>query len=162
MTEPVLSCCFQITTCDFKQYEVKDRGLYIMVLELKENQRIKAGKLRETEFKEGIYLYVGRAKCGLKKRLDRHLRKDKKLFWHIDYFLRKAEVMDVWKKLNSFDECRIVSQIRKFLKNSGIPQKKFGASDCRCPSHLLYLPEVEDLKILWEKLTFERAGIHGI
>jgi Uri superfamily endonuclease len=142
--------------------KIEDRGLYLLVLRLKKGQKIKAGKLPEAYFNSGCYLYVGRAKRGLKRRLDRHLRKDKKLFWHIDYFLRKTEVMDVWIKLYYFDECRIVSQIRKFLKNSGIPQKKFGASDCRCPSHLLYLPDIEDLIILWKKLAFERAEIHGI
>jgi len=141
---------------------MEDGGLYVLVLRLKKGQKIKVAKLAETYFSSGGYLYVGRAKRGLKKRLERHLRKDKKLFWHIDYFLRKAEVMDVWIKLNSFDECRVVSQIRKFIENSVIPQKKFGASDCRCPGHLFYLPDVDDLKNLWEKFAFEKVEIHGI
>ena len=141
---------------------MKDRGLYVLVLRLKKGQKIKIAKLPETYFSPGCYFYVGRAKRGLKKRLERHLRKDKKLFWHIDYLLRKAEVLDVWIKLNSFNECRIVSQIRKFLKTSGIPQKKFGSSDCRCSSHVLYLSEVDGLKNLWKKLAFERAEIPGI
>lgn len=88
--------------------KIEDGGLYVLVLRLKKGQKIKAGKLPETYFNSGCYLYVGRAKRGLKKRIERHLRKDKKLFWHIDYFLRKAEVMDIWIKLNYFDECRIV------------------------------------------------------
>jgi Uri superfamily endonuclease len=142
--------------------KMEDGGLYVLVLRLKKGQKIKVAKLAETYFSSGGYLYVGRAKRGLKKRLERHLRKDKKLFWHIDYFLRKAEVMDVWIKLNSFDECRVVSQIRKFIENSVIPQKKFGASDCRCPGHLFYLPDVDDLKNLWEKFAFEKVEIHGI
>jgi len=142
--------------------KMKDAGLYVLVLGLTKGKKIKAGKLPETYFNPGCYLYVGRAKRGLKKRLERHLRKDKKLFWHIDYFLRKAEVMDIWIKLNSFDECRIVSQIRKFLRNSVIPQRKFGASDCRCSSHLLFLPAVADPKKLRKILGFERAENHGI
>lgn len=139
---------------------MRDRGLYVMVLELKENRRIKPGKLPETEFKRGTYLYVGRAKRGLRERLERHLRKNKKLFWHIDYFLQVAKLTDIWVKLNSFNECRMVSQIRKFLKRSEIPQKKFGASDCRCPGHLLYLPEVGDLKI--SNIFFRREGMKKI
>lgn len=140
---------------------IEDKGLYVLILRLKKGRKIKAGKLPEAYFNSGYYLYIGRAKRGLKKRLDRHLRKDKKFFWHIDYFLRKAGVIDVWIRLDYFDECRTVSQIRKFLINSCIPQKKFGASDCRCPSHLLYLPDFDDLNILWKKLAFERAEIHG-
>jgi Uri superfamily endonuclease len=142
--------------------KIEDGGLYVLVLRLKKGQKIKVAKLAETYFSSGGYLYVGRAKRGLKKRLERHLRKDKKLFWHIDYFLRKAEVMDVWIKLNSFDECRVVSQIRKFIENSVIPQKKFGASDCRCPGHLFYLPDVDNLKNLREKFAFKKVEIHGI
>lgn len=137
----------------------EERGLYLIVLELRKDRRIKPGKLPETEFKAGIYLYVGRAKRGFKKRLERHLRKDKKFFWHIDYFLREAGVMDVWIKPDSFDECRIVSQIRKILKKSEVPKKKFGASDCRCAGHLLYLPDVGDLINLRKRLAFKRAKI---
>lgn len=140
----------------------EDQGLYVLVLELKKSQRIKIAKLSETYFRSGSYLYLGRAKRGLKKRVERHLRKDKKLFWHIDYFLQRAEVMDVWIKVNFFDECLIAKQIRKFLKNSDIPQKKFGASDCHCPSHLLHLPDVDGLQILWKKLGFVRSETYGI
>lgn len=133
-----------------------------MAVKLEKGQRIKVAKLPEAHYPAGFYLYVGRAKRGLRKRVDRHLRRDKKNFWHIDYFLREAGVMDVWIKLNSFDECRTVSQIRKFSENSGIPQKKFGASDCRCPGHLVYLLEFDDLRNLRKKLKFERIDVHGI
>jgi len=140
----------------------QDAGLYLLVLGLKRGQTIKAGKLPETYFKAGLYLYVGRAKRGLRKRLERHLRKDKKLFWHIDYFLRVAKVMGIWVKINSLDECRTVSQIRKFSKKSEIPQKKFGASDCRCRSHLVFLPAAEELENLRKRLAFEKLEVHGI
>lgn len=138
-----------------------DKGLYILILKLKENQRIKAGRLPETEFRAGIYLYVGRAKCGLKKRLNRHLRRNKKLFWHIDYFLQKATIDEVWIKADFFDECRTIDQLKKFFKDSVFPLKNFGASDCNCPSHLLHLPEVSNLEKLREKLAFERIVVHG-
>lgn len=138
---------------------MRDSGLYILVLELKERQRIKPGRLPETEFERGTYFYVGRARCGLSKRLERHLRKRKKLFWHIDYLLRKAEVVNIWIKPNSFDECRTVRQIRKSVKDSIIPLKKFGASDCRCPGHLIYLPEVEDLENLRKRIALEKPEI---
>jgi endonuclease-3 len=139
---------------------MKDRGLYVLVLKLKKNWKIKPGQLPETKFKRGTYLYVGRAKHGLRKRLERHLREDKALFWHVDYFLQVAKVKDIWVKLNSFNECRMVRQIRKSVKDSVIPLKKFGASDCRCPGHLLYLPEIRDLKI--SSVFLRREGMKKI
>ena len=135
---------------------MEERGLYILVARLKENQKIKPGRLEETEFKKGVYLYVGRAKKGIWKRVGRHLKKKKKCFWHIDYFLRRAEVREVWIKPGLLDECRLVSQIRRIYKRSEIPQKKFGASDCRCAGHLLYLLGARNLRNLRERLALEK------
>jgi Uri superfamily endonuclease len=116
----------------------------------------------EANFKRGIYLYVGRAKNGLQGRIKRHLRKEKKTFWHIDYLLQKAEVQEVWIKRDFFDECRTALEIKEILKDSSFPLKKFGASDCRCQSHLFYLAERKtDLEPLRKKLSFEKANIHG-
>lgn len=136
-----------------------DSGLYVLVLKLKNNRRIKPGQLPETEFKRGTYLYVGRAKRGLRKRLERHLKKRKRLFWHIDYFLRAARITGIWVKLRSFDECRTIRQIRNILKRSEVPQKRFGASDCHCLSHLLYLPGVKAPEDLRKRLAFKKAEI---
>ena len=72
--------------------KIEDGGLYVLVLRLKKGQKIKAGKLPETYFSSGCYLYVGRAKRGLKKRLERHLRKDKKLFL-------RSNLLKLWKAL---------------------------------------------------------------
>jgi len=139
----------------------QDRGLYLIVLKLKENQRISVGKLQETSFKSGIYLYVGRARQGLQGRLKRHLKKEKKHFWHIDYFLQKAEIEEFWIKRDSFDECRTACKVKNLLKDSLFPLKKFGSSDCRCTSHLLFLPENKgDLESLRKKLSFEKVDIH--
>jgi Uri superfamily endonuclease len=139
------------------------RGLYLLVLKLNKRQRIRAGRLPESDFRPGIYLYVGRARAGLQARLKRHLRKRKKLFWHIDYLLQKAEIKEVWIKHDSFDECLTIGEIKKNLMNSKFPQKKFGSSDCHCFSHLLYLHESKaDLKALRQRLAFEKVNIHAI
>ncbi|MGQ9673628.1 MAG: GIY-YIG nuclease family protein [Candidatus Aminicenantales bacterium] len=137
----------------------RDGGLYLLILGLKRGRTLKAGRLPKTYFKPGLYLYVGRAKHGLRKRLERHRRKEKKLFWHIDYFLRATRIEGIWVKLNSFDECRTVSQIREILKRSEVSQERFGASDCQCPGHLLYLPEARDLEELRKRLAFENLEV---
>jgi Uri superfamily endonuclease len=137
-------------------------GIYLLVIKLKGSHTISAGKLPETTFREGIYLYVGRARRGLKERLKRHLRKEKKLFWHVDYLLQKAEIDEIWIKRDSLDECRLVLDIKNTLESSLHPLKKFGSSDCACISHLFYLPENKsDLNSIRKQLSFERIDIHG-
>ena len=52
----------------------------------------------EVSFKEGDYIYIGSAKGCLETRLQRHLRKEKRIFWHIDYLLenQKAKILQIW------------------------------------------------------------------
>lgn len=140
----------------------QERGIYILILKLKENQRISVGKLPETAFKPGIYFYIGRARRRLQARIKRHLRKEKKPFWHIDYLLQQAKIEEIWTKQDFFDECQTVYEINHLLKEPYFPLKKFGSSDCRCTSHLLFLPERKiNLKALRDKISFEKVNIHG-
>ncbi len=141
----------------------QDKGVYLLILMLDTSQRILAGKLKQTEFAPGIYLYIGSARNGLLGRIARHLRKEKKIFWHIDYFLQKAKIKEIWVRNDYFDECQVLNEVKNAVKNSRFPLKKFGSSDCRCPSHLIYLPENEvDLNSLRERLSCEKVNIHGI
>lgn len=116
----------------------RDMGSYVLALGVKKPCRIRAGRLPEREFREGVYLYIGRAKKNLRGRLARHLRTEKKLFWHIDYLLRYARIERIWCRLDSLDECRLVSEIVEACEDACSPIRGFGASDCRCPSHLLH------------------------
>jgi len=74
----------------------------------------------------------------LRSRIQRHLRKEKKLFWHIDYFLKYGKIVDVFLyPENGKSECEI-NQIVMSQKNAKIIMPKFGSSDCRCKAHLVY------------------------
>lgn len=140
----------------------KEKGAYILVMKLKQKQRMTVGKLPVTTFHPGLYLYVGKAKTGLKARLNRHLSKEKKLFWHIDYFLQKAEIIEMWIKQDFFKECQVARQIKKILKASQWPRKRFGSSDCLCPSHILFVPPNKvNLNTLRERLDFIEVYGHG-
>lgn len=140
----------------------QDRGTYLLVIEMKEDRRISIGKRPLINFRKGIYLYVGRAKNGLPRRIKRHLSKKKQRFWHIDYFLQEAKVQEVWIKRDFFDECQTALKVKGLLKDTSPPLKKFGASDCNCASHLFYLPERKvRLKSLRRTLSFEKVEIHG-
>jgi Uri superfamily endonuclease len=118
-----------------------DTGVYSLLIELKKNQKIKIGNLGKFEFPKGFYIYTGSAMNSLEKRIDRHLRKNKKKFWHIDYLLsnKNAQVISILKiKTKERIECKLNKEIFKNLKGK-ILIKKFGSSDCNCKSHLIYL-----------------------
>jgi Uri superfamily endonuclease len=108
---------------------------YQLVLCLRETVRIQIGALGMFDFPAGYYLYTGSAKKNLEARVRRHLRRNKKLRWHIDYLLNPPEVQIVTVFYYAAPEC-VVNQ-----KSAGsILIPRFGASDCqnRCGSHLKF------------------------
>jgi Uri superfamily endonuclease len=109
---------------------------YLLCIKVDEDLEVTVGRLGLMNFKRGLYIYVGSAKRNLAARIKRHLGRNKKIFWHVDYLLSRkaAEVSQIW--LSSSGECRIAKKISK-LKGS-IPVKGFGCSDCKCLSHLFY------------------------
>lgn len=131
---------------------------YFIILKLDEDREIEVGKLGSIDFKRGYYIYVGSAKRGFSKRIQRHMRKNKKLRWHIDYLSVNSDVVDVFK--SEIDEHELAGFASNFYE--GI--KGFGSSDCKCYSHLFYSPQypkefVEEVKklkyIVEERLNYE-------
>jgi Uri superfamily endonuclease len=117
--------------------------VYVLVIEVGENINVNVGALGNLNFEKGIYIYVGSAKKGLRKRVERHLRKSKRKFWHIDYLLsdERVNVLKVFTVQEPFDECGVA----KIISERGVPVRGFGSSDCRCISHLF---KVEDYQFL--------------
>lgn len=130
-----------------------DSGLYLLILKLDKRRRIKVGRFPATYFEPGYYIYVGRAKRGLKGRIQRHLKKNNKIFWHIDYFTRYAPISQILIKPGAFNECAIARKLRSLIKQVTIPLRGFGASDCRCPGHLLHLPIAINLQNLTKSIS---------
>ncbi len=112
------------------------KGCYCLVIRLDETSEIKIGKkLGKIKFKKGYYVYVGSAMNSLISRIKRHLSDDKKLHWHIDYFLKYSQITEViYNRSNRKIECDLSKYIAS--KTSGI--RDFGCSDCDCESHLYY------------------------
>lgn len=121
-------------------------GIYHLLIYLKHDKRIRIGKLGEFDFPAGYYVYTGSAMNGLESRIARHLRKDKKLHWHIDYLLQHAKVIDVVTHLTDKPmECEY-NEIVVNLPDAQIIVPKFGSTDCnRCSSHLVYFPDKPNL-----------------
>ena len=116
-------------------------GTYALIVWLDEAQEISVGRLGCFAFPRGYYVYVGSAlgPGGLASRLRRHLRKAKRLRWHVDYLLERAEVA---RALIHCAAQRLECQwARELLKAApkGVIAPRFGSSDCDCLSHLLWL-----------------------
>ncbi len=93
-------------------------------------------KKKYRKFKRGFYVYVGSGKRYGFQRIIRHLKRSKKLRWHIDYLLEKGKIERILIILGEgTNEC----QLSSILNEKGIVlMKKFGSSDCKCLSHLFY------------------------
>lgn len=119
------------------------RGTYVLISQLPYSMAISVGELGNLDFGAGHYGYVGSALGGLKQRVGRHMKSEKKIHWHIDHFLLRARAVDViaaesQKKM----ECLVAKELSKRFK----PVKGFGASDCDCESHLFYGPDLYGLQ----------------
>jgi Uri superfamily endonuclease len=115
-----------------------DQGVYLLIIYLKRATTIRIGKLGTFRFPRGYYVYVGSAMRALSKRLARHLRRGKKIFWHIDYFLAKASVIETRKYLTPKRlECYLAT-LFFCREDTTVIAEKFGASDCTCPAHLFF------------------------
>jgi len=111
------------------------KGIYTLIIELDRSRTITIGKRGRISFDSGYYAYVGSALNGLEARIARHLKEDKLLHWHIDYFLQKARVEEVlWGITDKKEECAIACHHMQAL----LPVPRVGCSDCRCTSHLFF------------------------
>jgi Uri superfamily endonuclease len=118
------------------------KGIYQLLIHLPKNVSIVIGKKGKFRFPKGYYIYTGSARNGLEKRVERHLKKNKKHFWHIDYLLNFALIKEVFVLTNGkFDECALNL---KLLEKPGakIIMPKFGSSDCGCPAHLVFFEKM--------------------
>lgn len=96
-----------------------------------------AGALGQRCLAPGDYCYTGSARHHLAARLARHLAREKRLHWHVDYLLGQPGVAVVATRCFRAPECGVNQ-----ATPGAIPWPGFGATDCRqgCGSHLKYLP----------------------
>jgi Uri superfamily endonuclease len=128
------------------------KGIYALIIDLTQDATITVGALGETHFKEGTYVYVGSAQANLEQRVKRHLRKEKRLHWHIDYLLSNphAKITNVlYLQGDKSAECKTAQQVRM----QGEPVQGFGCSDCHCASHCFLVAGSEFLGEFMEPLV---------
>jgi Uri superfamily endonuclease len=116
-------------------------GTYALVVALDRSQNITIGRRGGFRFPAGFYIYVGSAlgPGGLSARIRRHLSAEKRQHWHIDFLLRstRARVIEVWTLASAARlECEWARAVMQW-PGARIVVPRFGASDCRCRSHLI-------------------------
>ena len=144
-------------------------GIYTLVISLSREICLSVGKLGQQRFPKGHYTYTGSAlgkgALSLKRRISRHIQKEKRNFWHIDFLLdnENATVTTVVAaQTNEKLECNLNSYIRR-EGWAEILVEGFGASDCRenCGSHLLFYPDITEEPVLVQKIVkcYEVLGL---
>ena len=117
------------------------KGIYVLLMRLEEPVEFAAGKLGPVRLPAGYCLYFGSAMGGLAGRIRRHLRRHKKLRWHVDYLTSLAVPDEVWwVECTERAECGW-ARAGLLLPQASTPAPGFGASDCRCRSHLVRVPD---------------------
>ena len=100
-------------------------GAYVLVLRLDAPHDVRIGKILAT-LASGDYLYCGSARGpgGLRARLARHMRPQKRVHWHIDQLTTEASLLGAFVAEQG-DECALNAA----LADLPIPIAGFGSSD---------------------------------
>jgi len=149
--------------------ELSTSGVYTLLLFVKHETAVAAGKLGKQQFPKGYYTYTGSALgkgAALKNRLSRHLKKQKQMFWHIDYLLTNKNV-SIKAIIAVETKQKIECDVNSYLKNaysSKILAKGFGSSDCkkRCGSHLLFFSEIFEEEKYIQKFVDDLQELQGV
>ncbi len=113
-------------------------GTYILVLRLAAETDITIGRLGRLAFPPGYYYYVGSAfgPGGLTARLRHHQHLAPRPHWHIDYLRQAAPLDRIWHAEHASPREHAWAATLAEITTAGIP--RFGASDCRCRTHLFH------------------------
>ncbi len=136
-------------------------GSYVLIIRLSRDTPISIGRLGLFRFVAGFYCYSGSARGpgGLEGRLARHLRQRKKPYWHIDYLLQRAVVVEIWKAPSLARlECLSVKALLG-LPGARLPIPGFGSSDCTCRTHLVSLASQPSFGAF--SAAFRALGVHA-
>jgi Uri superfamily endonuclease len=128
-------------------------GTYVLWVRLTARVTVQVGKLGTMSLPRGMYAYVGSARGpgGLRARLQRHLRTDKPIHWHIDAVTALVPVTAIWFEPSPDRlECRWARTLAA-LPDVAAPLPGFGSSDCRCRSHFFAVPAAS-MRRAWEAL----------
>jgi Uri superfamily endonuclease len=125
----------------------REPGTYLLLIQLAATVQLQVGRLGGVALPAGWYVYIGSALGGLGARLRRHARREKRPHWHIDALRATGRLAAIAVCLGGERiECATAATV------AGLPGgqqlvPRFGSTDCRCRSHLVYFEHAPDLRL---------------
>lgn len=131
----------------------------MLIVSVPEGKRVTVGSLGEMDLGPGYYLYCGSAQGGLLPRLARHMRRDKKVHWHVDRLTAAGDACGALVFAGGKEAECVLAELLASLPGVDPVGKGFGTSDCLCPTHLFRLRPGMPLEAVLEGLrcSFERS-----
>jgi len=127
------------------------KGSYLLLLKLDQRTVIKDRWILEA----GLYAYVGSGMGDLLARVARHLRRDKKKHWHIDYLLAYAKLVGV---IMLPSEQRLEEEISSALSKRFEGPEGFGSSDLKVKTNLYRLDDLDGFFAIVKDVFRTRLG----
>jgi len=130
-------------------------GIYLLILHLPETGIATTRSGQHFHLEPGWYLYAGSAMNGLAARLRRYFRPVKTVHWHIDALRQHARIVGVGPFISGEPtlEHALADLVSAHPEATPIPG--FGASDCRCSTHLFRFPELPETPFLKHLLAVQ-------
>jgi len=120
----------------------RNTGVYLLEIYLNKSIILSIKNFYGQKLIKGYYYYTGSAQRNLVQRIERHIKKEKKIHWHIDHLTtnKYASLKNVFMILGASKnaECDLGKKLKTSLEISD-SLNGFGNSDCRnCNTHLFY------------------------
>ena len=117
---------------------ISESGTYALLLVPTDFRCLGIGRLGSLALRPGWYVYVGSAfgPGGVGARLAHHRRLAERPHWHIDYLRPHATLGRVWYTYDPGRREHEWASVLVQLPGAEVALSGFGASDCRCRSHL--------------------------
>lgn len=120
-------------------------GCYQLFFKLDQAVTCRVGALGNLNLPAGDHVYTGSHQRSLLKRIERHLSRHKKTYWHIDYITLcpHFRLYQIILFPGQDRECEINQSFQSFT-HSIVRYPGLGSGDCRmnCGSHFLYHPDL--------------------
>ncbi len=139
-------------------------GTYALLFNVSTEMDIPVGRLGILRLQPGHYVYIGSARGpgGLAGRVQRHLRAEKRLHWHIDYITQHLTPNGILFTTHPLvKECDWVHYLLE-APDTEVPLPGLGSSDCRagCPAHFLRVGPTTFSQLLCTSTGGQKPCLH--
>lgn len=133
----------------------KQPGTYALILVNSRRGVLPIGQLGDLNLQPGVYVYVGSAwgPGGLAARVQHHCRISSRPHWHIDYLRARCDLNRIWFTTAPGPAEHTWAKALARLPKVTVPLQGFGASDCRCNTHLFWFPSPPSLRAFQRQVS---------